>query len=737
MRKIVTFLATSVLLFSGLSIPAHAAPPVDEEPVAPVIVPDKDTEQVAPETEDIDSLEKSPVVGLSVTTSQSKDMTCRVGYNCYIRVYKKTHYPITYLEDFSKMLIEVKDGKQWKLVSEQKPEQVRTLTSMAVLPPDVDLDNVVSYRVRFLPSPGHDEWIVPVSIKWTKGDRGSIDFARSLRNSVAEHTNDINVNLIHPENRKVSLQRLDGSSWKTLNTRTFRGNETESQNFRSRVKAPSQRGTIKYRVILHENNHYKEKIAEHTVTNHRVSDYSRTEKIAYDAIKEKCGHVYIDDSEPGFNTTYSFAAGLAYYWENRIAIRRGMDDGTIRWVARHECGHLLQHQVYDNNRKDYPPTKWGMDYAGEDLSKIFKNEKAPVEKSADCTAIYLSNDWSRFDRECSAMKGQSSHNLLNGKPALSPSVPKKWSRKELGFAITSPIKTTGGSYQEFQKGTSYSSKSGTFTVLKNSPINKAWGGGNSPLGMPTGQERTFAYNKKARYQNFQKGMIIHSSQTGAQPLKGAIQTRWKNNGWERSRLKLPTSPEKRLANGAFQKFQGGSIHWSPKTGAHSTIAGSPIQKKWGSLKYEKGHMGYPTSEPLTFKYNKAANYQKFQGGMIITNSRTGTHTLKGAIQNKWKGMGWERSALKLPTSDERRLRNGGYYQKFQGGSVHWSPKTGAHFTKAGSPIQKKWGSQKWERGRLGYPTSSEYKSGGKTWQNFEGGKISWTSKQGARIHYSR
>ena len=185
-------------------------------------------------------------------------------------------------------------------------------------------------------------------------------------------------------------------------------------------------------------------------------------------------------------------------------------------------------------------------------------------------------------------------------------------------------------------------------------------------------------------------------------------------------------------NGCFQKFQKGSIHWSSKTGAHPTFHGN-IQKKWGSLKYENGYLGYPTGKPLTFKYNKAADYQNFQGGMIITNSQAGTHTLKGAIRNKWKALGWERSTLKLPTSDERGLRNGAF-QKFQGGSIHWSPKTGAHPTKGA--IQKAWGSQKYERGRLGYPTSDEYKSGGKTWQDFEGGKISWTSKEGARIQYA-
>jgi hypothetical protein len=78
-----------------------------------------------------------------------------------------------------------------------------------------------------------------------------------------------------------------------------------------------------------------------------------------------------------------------------------------------------------------------------------------------------------------------------------------------------------------------------------------------------------------------------------------------------------------------------SIFWSPATGAH-TIYGA-IREKWAP--------------------------------------QTGAHTIYGAIREKWASMGWERSALGFPTSDE--FQEGAYRRSnFQGGYIIWTPKGG-------------------------------------------------------------
>ena len=244
------------------------------------------------------------------------------------------------------------------------------------------------------------------------------------------------------------------------------------------------------------------------------------------------------------------------------------------------------------------------------------------------------------------------------------------------------------------------------------------------------------YNRLGSIRTNAKNM---QSKVGGQmpyELKGAIKTYFNEKGGV-STFGLPTGPERPLSNpsGAYQQFQKGSIHWSKSTGAHFTKKGSAIQNKWKDTKYEKGYLGFPSSDETNFKYRSGAVYQNFQGGMVAWSSQTKAHPMKGAMLSAWKSDGWERSTAGLPRSGELPIK-GGVYQKFEKGSYHWSSKTGAHFSKYGSPITNKWGAQKYENGPLGYPTSNEYQSGGKTWQNYQGGKISWTSREGAKVHYN-
>ena len=219
---------------------------------------------------------------------------------------------------------------------------------------------------------------------------------------------------------------------------------------------------------------------------------------------------------------------------------------------------------------------------------------------------------------------------------------------------------------------------------------------------------------------------------------GAIGTFYSKN---KSKTGVPTQAMKcgLRDGGCFQKFKNGSVHWSKKSGAHFTRAGGTIQKKWGTGKWERGPLGYPTSEQVNFKYRSGAYYQNFQNGMIIHHKDTGTWILKGAIRTKWKALGWERGYSKLPISDEKcGLKNRGCFQKFEGSSIHWTSASGAHATKRGSAIQKAWKSQKYERGRLGYPTSEEFTWGKYVRQEFQGGYVLWSrSTKKTTIKYAR
>ena len=227
-------------------------------------------------------------------------------------------------------------------------------------------------------------------------------------------------------------------------------------------------------------------------------------------------------------------------------------------------------------------------------------------------------------------------------------------------------------------------------------------------------------------------------QTPTIKTSGAIGTFYNKN---KSKTGAPTQAMKcgLRDGGCFQKFKNGSVHWSKKSGAHFTRAGGTIQKKWGTGKWERGPLGYPTSEQVNFKYRSGAYYQSFQNGMIIHHKDTGTWILKGAIRTKWKALGWERGYSKLPISDEKcGLKNRGCFQRFEGSSIHWTSASGAHATKRGSAIQKAWKSQSYERGRLGYPTSEEFTWGKYVRQEFQGGYVLWSrNTKKTTIRYGR
>jgi uncharacterized protein with LGFP repeats len=45
---------------------------------------------------------------------------------------------------------------------------------------------------------------------------------------------------------------------------------------------------------------------------------------------------------------------------------------------------------------------------------------------------------------------------------------------------------------------------------------------------------------------------------------------------------------------AFNRFQGGSICWTPHTGAHEVHGG--IRQKWTDMGWERSRLGYPLSD---------------------------------------------------------------------------------------------------------------------------------------------
>lgn len=158
--------------------------------------------------------------------------------------------------------------------------------------------------------------------------------------------------------------------------------------------------------------------------------------------------------------------------------------------------------------------------------------------------------------------------------------------------------------------------------------------------------------------------------------------------------------------GYYRHFKGGSIYWSPNSGAHE-VHGA-IRAKWAALGWERSALGYPRTDELTGDDPKReGRYNHFQHGSIYWHPQTGAYEVHGAILVKYRELGAEASLLGYPTTDETATPDGvGRFNHFQRGSIYWTPSTWAH--EVHGLIRNYWAQHGWERNpQLGYPITDE------------------------------
>jgi uncharacterized protein with LGFP repeats len=157
---------------------------------------------------------------------------------------------------------------------------------------------------------------------------------------------------------------------------------------------------------------------------------------------------------------------------------------------------------------------------------------------------------------------------------------------------------------------------------------------------------------------------------------GEIRNEWLALGGLSGFLGQPLTDELGTPDGVgrFNHFQGGSIYWTPTTHAHEVHG--EIRNKWSALGYERSFLGYPVTDE-TPTPDGVGRFNHFQGGSIYWTPGTGAHEVHGAIRDKWASMGWERSFLGYPTSDEQDAPGGGRVSHFERGSIGWTPAGGA------------------------------------------------------------
>ena len=204
-------------------------------------------------------------------------------------------------------------------------------------------------------------------------------------------------------------------------------------------------------------------------------------------------------------------------------------------------------------------------------------------------------------------------------------------------------------------------------------------------------------------QDFRGGRAYWSPDTGAHVLFGRIGAVYAEAGGPDSWLGFPTSGEQATpdGHGRYVHFQHGSIYWTPETDAQSIP--KDMFDAWGEIGWEAGDLGYPISAP---KEVGGKLVQQFQRGFVVRNGDN-AYWVRGEIAKKYGLVDTVNSKLGAPVGNEELIQ-GGALQRFEEGSIYWSPATGANMIFNG-PIRDAWGEAGWETGKYGFPAKDQEK----------------------------
>ena len=267
------------------------------------------------------------------------------------------------------------------------------------------------------------------------------------------------------------------------------------------------------------------------------------------------------------------------------------------------------------------------------------------------------------------------------------------------------------------------------------------------------------------------GVIYWSAKTGAHVIYGDIGAEYVQTSHETDAfgtnvqkiLGLPTADEGNLSGvtGARRSpFQGGTILWSAKAGAHALYGDVAVEYAAVAKQTDaygtniQKYIGLPTADEAPFSPVGGARVARFQGGSIYWSSQAGAHVLYGGVAAEYNAVAGQTNSagtnvqqyIGLPTKDEAGFApvSGARVTPFQGGAIYWSGTTGAHVlygaiaseyattarqtNSAGVNVQK----------YIGLPTADEaatpYGSGGRV-VTFQAGEIDWSPATGAHVLY--
>ena len=220
------------------------------------------------------------------------------------------------------------------------------------------------------------------------------------------------------------------------------------------------------------------------------------------------------------------------------------------------------------------------------------------------------------------------------------------------------------------------------------------------LGVPTDDE---TYKGDEVSQTFSGGQVVWNRKTNvfattppelAEQLAGldvpgdattAIATARRAAGGPLGPLGAADGPQYAIgSDGTGQKYAGGTIFYSPKTGAD--VLTGQVLAKYESVGGPQGDLGLPTSDENDggiAPMSRIASFAAADQPVIFWTPDFGAVIVRGAMNAAWTKLGGATGPLGAPTADQTES-DGLVTQKFSGGAISWNRSTKAFTTEPAS-----------------------------------------------------
>lgn len=151
------------------------------------------------------------------------------------------------------------------------------------------------------------------------------------------------------------------------------------------------------------------------------------------------------------------------------------------------------------------------------------------------------------------------------------------------------------------------------------------------------------------------------------PIANEIDEAAKRAPWVGARVRPEEITVGADGKGRLGVYENAHIYFYPGVGAFP-IPGGGLFESYATYDYERGVLGYPVRE---FAKLDQGAVQAFQGGVLYRKDGSDGYYVYGEIGKRWASEGYELGPLGWPISNENVDANGNRYQLFENGSLYW------------------------------------------------------------------